>query len=247
MSVGCLGIAVTGTSSPGRTAIVQMGTLVAADDPLSRPTGPASFRADEGRSDANHPRRIRSRRMGGRRLATRRSDEPAGTVDDARRPAERSAEARLAASGLQVAPDAMAVISNLYRAAGAARNHFERTVLLDSGLTWTSWVVLWVIWVAGQDESRVVAAESGISKATLTGVVKTLSGRGLVSRSTHPDDARRVLLSLTTTGASLMRQLVPRFNEHEARLCEVLEPSDQRDLAAALRRLTARAEQLDAP
>lgn len=158
---------------------------------------------------------------------------------------ERAAAARLAGAGLAVATDAMAVISNLYRAAGAARNHFERTALSESGLTWTSWVVLWVIWVAGEAESRVVASESGISKATLTGVVKTLSGRALVRRGSHPGDARRVLLSLTDDGVALMDRLVPRFNEHEVLLCQVLDLDDRRQVADALRRLTARAEELD--
>lgn len=167
-----------------------------------------------------------------------------GVAADGPGRAESAADARLRATGIEVAREAMAVISNLYRAAGAARNHFERTVLSESGLTWTSWVVLWVIWVE-ESESRVVASAAGISKATLTGVVKTLSGRGLVRRTTHPGDARRVLLSLTPAAAAMMQRLVPRFNEHEARLCDVLDPGEQRALAVALRRLTARAEELD--
>ena len=56
---------------------------------------------------------------------------------------------------------AMAVVSNVYRAANAVRNHLERTVLAPHGLTWTGWVVLWVIWIWGEIESRHVAAEAG--------------------------------------------------------------------------------------
>ena len=37
--------------------------------------------------------------------------------------------------------EAMAVMSNLFRAASAVRNHFERNVLAESGLSWTAFVV----------------------------------------------------------------------------------------------------------
>ncbi|MGF1646011.1 MAG: MarR family winged helix-turn-helix transcriptional regulator [Kineosporiaceae bacterium] len=161
-------------------------------------------------------------------------------------PGERLAAAKLDGShlGPLIDHDAMAVVSNLYRAAGAARNHFERTVLSEAALTWTSWVVLWVLWIGDEAESRTVAAGAGISKATLTGVVRTVQGRGLVARRAHPGDARRVLLSLTEAGSSLMTSLVPRFNAHESLLCAPLEPASRRDLAEGLRLLTQRAVEI---
>jgi DNA-binding MarR family transcriptional regulator len=162
---------------------------------------------------------------------------------------ERLAAAKLAGleMGALIDHDAMAVVSNLYRAAGAARNHFERTVLSEASLTWTSWVVLWVLWIGDEAESRTVAAEAGISKATLTGVVRTLQGRGLVARRAHPGDARRVLLSLTGAGSALMASLVPRFNAHESLLCAPLAPDARRDLAESLRLLTQRAAEVGRP
>ena len=110
---------------------------------------------------------------------------------------------------------AMAAVSNIYRAAGSIRNHFERSVLAPHDLTWTGWVVLWVVWIWDDIEARHVAAESGISKGTLTGVASTLERRGLLTRRTHPDDARRVLISLTPTGRRLMVELFPLFNAQE--------------------------------
>ena len=118
--------------------------------------------------------------------------------------------------GMEIDVSAMAVISNVYRAANALRNRLERTVLSPHGLTWTGWVVLWVIWIWGEIESRHVAAEAGVSKGTLTGVQKTLMAKGLVDRTVHPDDARRVLLSLTDEGERLMASVFPEFNGVEA-------------------------------
>lgn len=41
--------------------------------------------------------------------------------------------------------ESMAVASNLFRAANATRNYFERSVLAEAGLSWTAFVVLWVV------------------------------------------------------------------------------------------------------
>jgi DNA-binding MarR family transcriptional regulator len=144
--------------------------------------------------------------------------------------------------GMEVDMSAMTVVSNVYRAANAVRNHLERTVLAPHGLTWTGWVVLWVIWIWGEIESRHVAAEAGVSKGTLTGVQKTLMAKGLVHRSVHPEDARRVLLSLTDEGERLMAELFPEFNEVEAWVTTELGPEAQAALAHSLRAIVTRVE-----
>ncbi len=145
-------------------------------------------------------------------------------------------------SGLSIDMSAMAVISNVYRAANAVRNHVERTVLAPHDLTWTGWVVLWVIWIWGDIESRHVAAEAGISKGTLTGVQNTLMSRGLVKRRVHPDDARRVLLSLTPKGQKLMSSVFPEFNAVEALMSEDLDDDAKLATARALRAIVKKAE-----
>ena len=150
-------------------------------------------------------------------------------------------------AGMVIDTSAMAAVGNLYRAAGALRSHFERTVLAPYSLSWTGWVVLWVIWIWDEIEPRHVAQEAGISKGTLTGVVSTLERRGLVSRRTHPDDARRVLLSLAPVGEELMRTVFPRFNAEEVRAVEPLTDEETQVLATALRKVVIGIERGDAP
>ena len=140
-------------------------------------------------------------------------------------------------AGMALDMPAMAAVSNVYRAAGAIRNYFEHTVLAPYSLTWTGWVVLWVVWIWQEIETRHVAAEAGISKGTLTGVAGTLEKRGLVARRAHPDDGRRVLLSLTPSGLKLMADLFPQFNKQEALVVESLSADEVRVLAAALRKI----------
>jgi MarR family transcriptional regulator, organic hydroperoxide resistance regulator len=151
------------------------------------------------------------------------------------RETERAVSDRL--SGMDIDLSAMAAVSNLYRAASALRNHFERTVLAPHELTWTGWVVLWVVWIWNDIEARHVAAEAGISKGTLTGVAGTLERRGLLRRRTHPDDARRVLLSLTPAGRRLMKTLFPLFNGEESRAVGSLTPKETQALATSLRKV----------
>ena len=145
-------------------------------------------------------------------------------------------------AGLSIDMAAMTAVSNIYRAANAVRNYVERRVLAPHELTWTAWVVLWVIWIWGEVESRHVASEAGISKGTLTGVQKTLMSKGLVDRNVHPDDARRVLLSLTDKGQELMTELFPEFNAEEAFVTVDLDEAAVLQLARSLRAVVKRAE-----
>ena len=67
--------------------------------------------------------------------------------------------------------------------------------------------------------------------------------KGLVERTVHPDDARRVLLSLTDEGQRLMAELFPEFNQVEAWVTTDLDDGAKLDLARSLRAVVKRVEQ----
>lgn len=152
---------------------------------------------------------------------------------------ERAVEERL--TGLQLDYAAMAVASNLFRAANAVRNHLERTVLQPHDLTWTAFVVLWVTWIWEPIETRHIAEEGGFSKATLSGVLTTLEGRGLVTRERSAEDGRLVLVRLTPAGRRLMKRLFPEFNAQERQVVSDLDPDSLPQAAEMLRRLATAA------
>ena len=81
---------------------------------------------------------------------------------------------------------AMSAVSNVYRAGTAVRNHMERTVLAEYDLSWVAFTVLWVLWIWGAQETGHVAEEAGVTKGTLTGVIKTLQTQKLISRIPAP-------------------------------------------------------------
>ncbi|MCE1177549.1 MAG: MarR family transcriptional regulator [Micrococcales bacterium] len=133
-------------------------------------------------------------------------------------------------------------ISSLYRAANAARAHLTTTVLREHDLTWTSFVVLWVVWIWDGMETRHVAESAAISKATLTGVSKTLEQRGWLTRTTGEQDRRLVNLRLTDAGRTLMEELYPKFNAAEAQLITGLSPAAVTEMTTSLRRVVEAAE-----
>ena len=154
--------------------------------------------------------------------------------------AETEARVENRLSHMQLDFEAMAVMSNLFRAASAVRNHFERNVLAPSGLSWTAFVVLWVTWIWEPAETREIAGEAGISKATLTGVLSTLEKRGLAMRSRSADDGRLVLVTLTPEGEKLMADLFPKFNKQEVEVVSPLADGQRVALADMLRVITAK-------
>lgn len=153
---------------------------------------------------------------------------------------EREVEKRL--GKLPIDYSSMAVASNLFRAANAVRNHLERTVLSENELSWTAFVVLWVTWIWEPIETRQIALEGGFSKATLTGVLSTLEGRGWVKREKSTTDGRLVLVRMTPAGRRLMVRLFPAFNKQEQHVASPVDPAKRDGLAEMLRLITVNVE-----
>jgi DNA-binding MarR family transcriptional regulator len=133
-------------------------------------------------------------------------------------------------------------VSNIYRAATAVRNRMEREVLTPAGLTWGGFTILFVLWVWGDRETAELAEECGVAKGTLSGMLATLERHGLVSRSKHPADGRKVIVHLSQAGEERMEELFPSFNAYEARFTERLDDGERRELARLLRLVTATAD-----
>ena len=141
---------------------------------------------------------------------------------------------------------AMQAVSSLYRAANSARSHLTNTVLRRHELTWTGFLVLWLLWIWDRMETRRVAEDVGISKATLTGVTNTLVTRGLVRRVPSTVDRRLVGLELTDEGNHLMETLFPEFNNAEAQLVGALGDCQVQELTTSLRQIVSTVEELAA-
>ncbi len=159
---------------------------------------------------------------------------PVSLNDDDLTPAERQVTERVGELH-DVDFAAMAAVANVYRVANAVRNHMEREVLGPDRLSWSGFTALYVLWVWGDQESRHLADECSVTRATLTGIVNTLEGRGLVTRTPSADDGRSVIVSLTRDGRAMIERLFPAFNRQEAFVTNRLSDDERRSLAHLLR------------
>jgi DNA-binding MarR family transcriptional regulator len=108
-------------------------------------------------------------------------------------------------------------------------------LLAQYDLSWVAFTVLWVLWIWGNQETGHVAVEAGITKGTLTGVIKTLQARRLIRRIPHRDDRRRVSIGISKAGERLIERLFPEFNRHETLAVSALSNAEQLELARLLR------------
>jgi DNA-binding MarR family transcriptional regulator len=140
-------------------------------------------------------------------------------------------------SGRALDVSAMFVVQDVFRAAAALRARLETGALQGEGLTWSSFTMLFCLWVWGPQETRELALRMGVSRPTVSGVTDTLERRALVERRAHADDARRRTVALTATGERAFEELFPRFNAEESLACEGLGAEERTHLAALLRTL----------
>jgi DNA-binding MarR family transcriptional regulator len=154
--------------------------------------------------------------------------------------AERDIRARL--GNRQLDFEALLAVSNIYRAANAVRNRMEREVLGPEGLSWGGFTILFVLWVWGERETGELADDCGLAKGTLSGMLGTLEKSGLVSRTRHPEDGRRVIVVLEDGGRELIERVFPKFNAHETKFTSRLGKEERGELARLLRIVTATAD-----
>jgi MarR family transcriptional regulator, organic hydroperoxide resistance regulator len=99
--------------------------------------------------------------------------------------------------------------------------------------------------VWGEMDARTLAAEAGVTAATLTGVMKTLEARQLLRRKTDRADGRRVLVALTAAGRRVVDEIMPAFNRHERLVTQALSEEEQIELAHILRTILRTVEAID--
>lgn len=149
--------------------------------------------------------------------------------------AEAERDIRSRAGDQQLDFTAMMTVWYVYRAANVVRTSLERAVLASEDLSWAAFTVLFVLWVWGDQQTRHLAETAGVTKGTLTGVLKTLEKRGLVKRRGHHGDGRLVLVALEPAGLAVIERLFPAFNQRQTEIGAALSDAEKDQLAGLLR------------
>ncbi|MBU7591411.1 MarR family transcriptional regulator [Metabacillus halosaccharovorans] len=133
--------------------------------------------------------------------------------------------------------EAIAVVINIYRVAQGLKNKMEQEILSEYGLSWTSFSILYDLWIWDSLETKKLAESAGVSKATISNITNTLERKELCYRKVDDKDRRNTFVLLTDKGKKVIEELYPRFHKGEVDIVSSLSVSEQVSMANLLRRV----------
>lgn len=113
-----------------------------------------------------------------------------------------------------------------------------------SGLSRTAAATLTRLQRSGPTRLTELATAEGVSQPTMSALVNRLVAQGLLSRGGDPQDARVVVLALTTAGADLLARRRAHRADRLARALDELPSADAAHITDALPALTQLADAL---
>ena len=115
--------------------------------------------------------------------------------------------------GWSEAADGMAAITSLMRAHQIVLARAEST-LRPLGVTFARYEVLMLLWFSkrGSLPMKIIGSRLQVHPTSVTNAVDRLEDAGLVTRSTHPEDRRAVLVALTPAGRELAERATKALN-----------------------------------
>jgi DNA-binding MarR family transcriptional regulator len=122
--------------------------------------------------------------------------------------------------------DRDALISRILETQRQLRRQFSENgthPLLDVNLTMSQLKVMIILSRLGGTSGQELARRSGVSLATLTGIVDRLVAQHLVIRREDPRDRRVRRLELTASGTELVDRVIAAGEEHHQRLLQRLD------------------------
>lgn len=132
----------------------------------------------------------------------------------------------------------------LARASHQASSEFH-AVAKEHGVSMAEWRVLSYL-SDGPASIGELAAVTLLQQPTLTKIVDRMQRDGLVDRNPEPTDGRRVRVSVTRRGRTLVANLIPLARHHEDLVLDGYTPAEARALKTTLKTLIARTRRLRA-
>ena len=122
------------------------------------------------------------------------------------------------------------------------RAHQRHTALFAAlfaafGLTPTQWAALAFLAAAGPMTQNLLGRSTAMDPATIQGVVRRLTGRGLVIRTSDPRDRRHVKLALTQAGTACYEAAIASAAAVSEATLAPLDPEARAAFLALLRRI----------
>ncbi|MFC5064511.1 MarR family winged helix-turn-helix transcriptional regulator [Actinomycetospora atypica] len=124
----------------------------------------------------------------------------------------------------------------LARAAAHAQHVLQRR-LAEAGSSPFEYRVLAVLAGIEHRTQADLGRAAGLDRSDVTATVRTLDGKGLVTRRPDPDHAKRVLVALSPAGVAAHSDLAIVVHEAQAEVFTALEKAERHQLVALLRRI----------
>ena len=137
---------------------------------------------------------------------------------------------------------AMAMVLLVHRVATTLVYDLESTVHRPAGWSWSAFRLLFTLWVSGAQEASRAAELTGMSRAAVSSLAKTLSASGLLDRVPGERDRRGVVLTLTETGTHRLEETFRCHNHREGEWAGLLEPGEVEELNRILAKIVSAAQ-----
>ncbi len=106
-------------------------------------------------------------------------------------------------------------------------------------LTRQEWRVLAALGARIEIATKEFPRLTTLDKMQVSRAMAGLEARGIVSRTSDPNDRRERIVALTPAGRALYRKIVPLALEREAKMLALLTPEEVKILDRAMRKLSA--------
>ncbi len=144
---------------------------------------------------------------------------------------------RLGETAPEADTDAVRVTLTLSRAASVLVYDLESRVHRPQGRSWSAFRVMFVLWLAGPQESWRLAELTGTSRASVSALTKTLERGGQIERVRGAGTPSARLLALTAAGEAEVRQAQREQNARETQWAEALDAGERATLVRLLNKL----------
>lgn len=125
----------------------------------------------------------------------------------------------------------------LQRLAGLSTRIAALAIRPKFGVTPREWRALAVLSYLNEAPLQVLARHSGLLKSQMSRTVSILIERGLIQRSSNPDDGRSVLLRLSDEGERVAGQILAESHARNDAMLADLSAAERRQLIALVQRV----------
>lgn len=129
-------------------------------------------------------------------------------------------------------------VGHLLRRAHQRHTAIFQVNIGDQQLTPLQFAAMMKLADVGEASQNHLGRLTAMDAATMQGVIKRLIARDLIARRPDPDDRRRLLLTLTVAGRTLVDEATARGHRISDETLEPLSPTERQTFLKLLRRLT---------